>query len=75
METSYGLKFEFVRKINPHWSNYDKTITECHLQNVGVIIIDAKYQTPLDCEFDLEEIYQMIETVTNGEVNNNILQK
>lgn len=59
-ETSYGLKFELVEEINPQWDNYNKTIAECHLQNVGVIIVDTKYHYPIDNDYDLDEIYWML---------------
>lgn len=65
METSYGLKFELTKVINPEWNSYNKTVASCHLSNVGVIIVDTQYHTPIDNEYDLEEIYSMIE---NGEV-------
>lgn len=61
METSYGLKFELLKEINPQWDDYNKTVAECHLQNTGVIIVDPEYHTPIDNEYDLDEIYQMLE--------------
>lgn len=71
METSYGLKFELVKEINPQWDDYNKTVAECHLQNAGVIIIDIEYQTPIDDEFDLDEIYRMLETQKSLELSEN----
>lgn len=62
METSYGLKFELLKEINPTWDNYDKTVAQCHLKNVGVIIVDTKYHNPIDNEYDLDEIYRILET-------------
>ncbi len=61
MKTSYGLEFNLVDQINPYWSEYDKMVASCHLANVGVIIIDAKYAQPIDNEYDLDEIYPMVE--------------
>lgn len=71
METSYGLKFELVKEINPQWDDYNKTLAECHLQNAGVIIVDTKYEVPIDNEFDLDEIYRMIETQKSLELFEN----
>jgi hypothetical protein len=62
METSYGLKFELLKEINPTWDNYDKTVAQCHLKNVGVIIVDTEYHNPIDNEYDLDEIYRILET-------------
>ena len=61
MTTSYGLEFNTVTKINSEWSDYDKTVAECHLANAGVIIVDAEYGQPIDNECDLEEIYRILE--------------
>lgn len=61
METSYGLKFELLKEINPTWDNYDKTVAQCHLKNVGVIIVDTEYHNPIDNEHDLDEIYRILE--------------
>lgn len=71
METSYGLKFELVKEIDPQWDGYNKAVAECHLQNAGVIIIDIEYQTPIDDEFDLDEIYRMLETQKSLELSEN----
>lgn len=71
MEASYGLKFELVKEINPQWDDYNKTVAECHLQNAGVIIVDIEYQTPIDDEFDLDEIYRMLETQKSLELSEN----
>ena len=61
MKTSYGLEFDTVTEINPEWSDYDKTIAECHLANTGVVIVDTEYGQPIDNEYDLEEIYRLLE--------------
>lgn len=60
-QTSYGLKYQLTQKINPNWSNYDKLVAETHLKNVGVIIIDNVYCQPIDNEYDLGEIYSILE--------------
>ena len=39
MRTSYGLEFNTVTEINPEWSDYDKTIAECHLANTGADLL------------------------------------
>lgn len=62
METSYGLKFELIKEIDPTWGDYDSTVAQCHLKNVGVIIVDSEYHTPIDNEYDLDEIYRILET-------------
>lgn len=62
METSNGLKFELLKEIDPTWDNYDKTVAQCHLKNVGVIIVDPVYHNPIDNEYDLDEIYRILET-------------
>ena len=48
MRTSYGLEFNTVTEINPEWSDYDKTIAECHLANTGVVIVDTEYGQPIE---------------------------
>lgn len=62
METSYGLKFELLKEINPWWDDYNKTVAQCHLKNAGVIIVDSEYHNPIDNEYDLDEIYRILET-------------
>lgn len=60
MQTNYGLKFNLLSKIKPSWSNYDEQIARTHLANTGKIIVDATYGNPIDNEFDLGEIYQIL---------------
>lgn len=67
MKTSYGLEFQITPAIEPDWSEYGKLVAHCHLKNVGVIMIDTEYGQPIDNEYDLEEIYQMLES---GKLNN-----
>jgi len=60
--TSYGLKFETLPKEDvDKFDGYDKCVAECHIQNCGCIIIDAEYKDPIDNEYDLAEIYSMLE--------------
>lgn len=61
MKTSYGLEFNTVTDIDPDWNDYDKTVAECHLAHVGVVIVDAEYGQPIDNGYDLEEIYTTLE--------------
>lgn len=62
MKTSYGLEFEILPKEEVgRFEDYDKVVAQCHVANVGCIIVDTKYHQPLDNEFDLEEIYGMLE--------------
>ncbi len=60
MTTEYGLEFELVREPNPSWGKYDKLVASCHLTNMGVIAIDAAYKTPIDNEYDLEHIKELL---------------
>jgi hypothetical protein BACCOPRO_02131 len=61
METSYGLEFNTVTEIASEWSDYDKKVAGCHLAKAGVIVVDAEYGQPIDNEYDLGEIYAMLE--------------
>lgn len=61
MKTSYGLEFNVVTEIDPEWADYDKTVAKCHLASVGVVIVDTEYGQPIDNEYDLEEIYRILE--------------
>ena len=61
MKTSYGFEFSLMNKIDPGWSDYDKTVASCHLANTGVVIVDTEYGQPIDNEHDLDEIYRILE--------------
>lgn len=71
-ETSYGMKFlaitpkewEVLRPLTYqcNWSDYDRLMVEMHIGNCGYGILSAEYQTPIDNEYDLAEIYTMLET-------------
>ncbi len=62
MVTSYGLHFEILAKEElEHFEGYDKVVAQCHIANCGCIIVDEQYGEPIDNEFDLNEIYNMIE--------------
>ncbi len=60
MKTEYGLEFDLVHKVNPSWNEYDQKVASCHLSNLGVIVIDATYKTPIDNEYDIEYIHELI---------------
>ena len=60
MKTNYGLKFNLLSKVKPSWSDYDKQIARTHLANAGKIIVDTTYGNPIDNEYDLDEIYQIL---------------
>lgn len=45
-----------TKKINPDWCDYDKKVAISHFHNYGYIYCDSKYHTPIDNEFELEEI-------------------
>ncbi len=65
MKTEYGLEFDIVHEVNPSWCEYDKLVASCHLTNMGVIVIETTYKTPIDNEYDLEHIHGLI---INGEI-------
>lgn len=44
-----------VREINPAWSDYDKSVARCHMENYGVIYLD-EFDCPIDNEYELEEL-------------------
>ena len=61
MRTSYGLDFNtFNADKLELFSGYDKCVAECHIANCGKIIVDATYGLPIDNEYDLEEIYTLL---------------
>jgi len=61
MRTLYGLEFELLTTSElDKFDGYDRVVAECHIANCGSIIVDAVYQQPLDNEYDLEEIYNLI---------------
>ena len=43
------------------FDGYDKSVAQCHIANVGCIIVYAGTMEPIDNEYDLEEIYSEIE--------------
>lgn len=69
-KTSYGLEFltitpdewDMLKPLTYEcgWTDYDRNMVGLHILNCGMGILDAEYQTPIDNEYDLEEIYNMI---------------
>lgn len=61
MKTNYGLDYKVLSpdKID-RFEGYDKSVAQCHIENCGSIIIDGTYEEPIDNEYDLEEIYKLI---------------
>jgi hypothetical protein len=43
------------------FEGYDRVVAQCHVANVGCIIVDTTYHQPIDNEYDLAEIYDKIE--------------
>lgn len=60
-ETASGLKYHLTKEINPRWGAYDQCVAGMHLDNVGIIIIDSVYYQPIDNEYVLCGICQIIE--------------
>jgi len=61
MKTSYGLEFELLNASDlDKFDGYDRVVAECHIANCGSIIVDTVYHQPIDNEYDLEEIYNLL---------------
>lgn len=68
--TNYGLKFFLITpsewsilKLATYqcgWTDYDRHMVDLHIKNCGYGILDTEYQTPIDNEYDLDEIYTQI---------------
>lgn len=43
------------QKIDNKWSDYDKLVAKCHLENFGKIYLD-EYGCPIDNETELEKL-------------------
>ena len=43
------------------FDGYDRTVAQCHIDNVGCIIVYAGTMEPIDNEYDLGDIYNEIE--------------
>ena len=61
MKTAFGLEFKTQKAEDIYkFSGYDRVVAECHIANCGKIIVDAVYEQPIDNEFDLEEIFNLL---------------
>ena len=61
MKTSYGLEFKVLNAEEiDRFEGYNRTIVQCHIANCGNIIVDADYEQPIDNEYDLEQIYSIL---------------
>ena len=61
MKTEYGLEFMILPAEElDRFEGYDRSVAECQIANCGNIIVDTTYQQPIDNEYDLEEIYNLI---------------
>lgn len=49
-------KFAKTNKIDERWSEYDKSVARCQLENYGCIYLD-EYDCPIDDEFVAEETF------------------
>lgn len=60
--TSSGLEYDTLdpSEINK-FDGYDRSVAQCHIDNVGCIIVHAGTMEPIDNEYDLNEIYGEIE--------------
>ena len=50
--------YRIVKSIDPAWSDYDKVVAQCHLDNYGFIITDPVYGEPVDDEYEAETIFR-----------------
>lgn len=50
--------------INESWNSYDKTVAGTQLNNFGVIFLDD-FGSPIDDEFELEELYEQYKSKKN----------
>ena len=61
MKTTYGLGFMILPAEElDRFEGYDRSVAECQIANCGSIVVDITYQQPIDNEYDLEEIYNLI---------------
>lgn len=51
-------------KINDNWSEYDKSVAECHLENYSVIYLDD-YGCPIDDIYITDDIFENIDNGIN----------
>lgn len=57
-----GLEYETLDPSEiDNFSGYDRTVAQCHIDNVGCIIVYPGTMEPIDDEYALDEIYSEIE--------------
>lgn len=57
-----GLEYETLDPSEiDKFDGYDRTVAQCHIDNVGRIIVYKGTMEPIDNEYDLGEIYNEIE--------------
>ena len=69
-KTSYGLEYTTITKeewdtLEPlthecNWTDYDRMMVGIQIANCGYGILSTEYGTPIDNEYDLEEIYKTL---------------
>ena len=72
-KTSYGLEFFLInakewKELKPltyecQWTDFDRVMAGIQLKNCGYVILSKEYQTPIDNEYDLGEIYTFVENM------------
>ena len=61
MKTNYGLEFQTLTADElDKFQGYDRCVAQCHLANCGFIIVYAAHPEPIDREFDLDTIYDIL---------------
>ena len=74
-KTSYGLEYKLLtpaqwkKTRNTLQNPYDKSIGDMHIANSGYAIMDTQYNTPIDNEYDLGDIYNQIDEMKKRNVS------
>lgn len=55
VKDSAGNTYLVTNKIDPSWSEYDKTVAQNQLDDRGYIVLDTEYKQPVDNEYVLYE--------------------
>ena len=61
MDGTVKIEYKLSDTIEDSWSEYDKVIVRIHLQRYGKIVLD-EYGLPIDNEFLLEELENILKT-------------
>lgn len=74
--TNYGLSFRLTKDID-EFEGYDKVMARMQVQNCGYAVVLPSYDDPnvyniTDNEYDLDEIYSMVE---DGSADTEICEK